>query len=388
MTTRAPGWEFASGRRAGMVRILICALESAVVAAAMAGCSLVSIKSPEKPLSARDLNTRILTHEYSAHFISAIEETADDIAASSADSEVRRNTLRWKIAATSASERAASQIVPIMALLDTWALSVQMQAYLEQGNGRALFGAGQAKAVRLGTSLSQEAQALASRVMSTAELARNQQLIDRYASAHPLESLVFARTSAVDLWITDNGAQTPLVDSLGTVPKALAETDELVRTYSDLAPSQMLWQAQLAALDSGLSTKEFQSGLDQLNARIERLAAFGETSPGLINGVVRDVQTRFDASWAEMLGTVRSESRTLSTSLDAQRQATVESLDSERAAIAADATHIADQVIREAGEQARRLIREAMLLAIAVLIVGLGMPFAAGYLLGRARSGR
>ena len=86
-----------------------------------------------------------------------------------------------------------------------------------------------------------------------------------------------------------------------------------------------------------------------------------------------------------MLGTVRSESSTLSTSLDAQRQATVESLDSERAAVVADATRVADQVIREAGEQARRLIREAMLLAIGVIVVGLGMPFAAGYMLGRAR---
>ena len=34
------------------------------IAALLAGCSLLSIKSPEKPLSPRDLNARILAHGF------------------------------------------------------------------------------------------------------------------------------------------------------------------------------------------------------------------------------------------------------------------------------------------------------------------------------------
>jgi hypothetical protein len=45
-------------------------------------------------------------------------------------------------------------------------------------------------------------------------------------------------------------------------------------------------------------------------------------------------------------------------------------------------------VVKSAGEQARSLAREVLLLLIVLAIVVLGLPFAAGYLVGRARSGR
>lgn len=76
-------------------------LALAVLAVGLAGCSLVSLKSPEKPLSARDLNARILTHEYAAHFMADIAHAADAIAEASSDPAVRLNALRWKIAAVS-----------------------------------------------------------------------------------------------------------------------------------------------------------------------------------------------------------------------------------------------------------------------------------------------
>ena len=73
--------------------------------------------------------------------------------------------------------------------------------------------------------------------------------------------------------------------------------------------------------------------------------------------------------------------------MSTERQATVQALDVERAAVTADAAHIASQIVAEAGEQARRLLREAMFVVIAVAVVLLGLPFAAGYLVGRARRG-
>ena len=62
-----------------------------ILAAGVAGCSLISLKSPEKPLSTRDLNARILTHEYSARFITGVARTADQIAAASDAPDVRLN---------------------------------------------------------------------------------------------------------------------------------------------------------------------------------------------------------------------------------------------------------------------------------------------------------
>jgi hypothetical protein len=372
-------------RGAALLRSLRRAAACAVLLASIASCSLISVKSPEKPLSTRDLNARLLTHEYSGHFIAAVEQSADQISAASADPAVRLNALRWKIAASAKSERAASQVVPMMGLLDTWALSVQMQQYLADGAGRAVFASQQPLAVSLAEQLAAQAQDLARRLTTPDEFDHDQRFIDDYARAHPIQSLQFARVSIMDLWAQDSGAQVRLVDSLGTVPEALADAGDLVRMYGDTAPSQMIWNAQLAVLESGLSGKELQAALQRLDEHLAALSAVADQTPALIKSEVRDVDTRFNASWAEMIGALHTEGRTLSGSMSTERQATVQALDVERAAVTADAARIASQVIVEAGEQARHLLREALFIVIAIAVVLLGLPFAAGYLVGRAR---
>jgi hypothetical protein len=374
-------------RRCAARLALLRAAALAALIASVASCSLVSLKSPEKPLSTRDLNARILTREYSAHFIAAVEQTADQIATASQDPSIRVSALRWKIAAAASSERAASQTAPMMGLLDSWALALQMQQYLADGAGRELFADQQPLAVTLAADLGEQAQQLARRLTAPDEFEHDQRFVDDYARTHPIDSLEFVRASVVDIWMHDSGAQVRLVDSLGTVPEALANAGELLRMYGDSAPSQVMWKAQLAVQQSGLSGAELQGALDRLDQRIAALSGMAENMPQRVDGVVREVSRRFDGAWAEMIGAVHTEGDTLSASVSTERQAAVQALDLERAAVAADADRIASQVIRDAGEQARALVRETLWVVIALAVVLLGLPFAAGYLLGRARRG-
>ena len=61
-------------------------------------------------------------------------------------------------------------------------------------------------------------------------------------------------------------------------------------------------------------------------------------------------------------------------------------MDVQRKALTADAGRIADHLVQTSGEQVRRLTREALLLLVLLALVVLGLPFAAGYLVGRTRS--
>jgi hypothetical protein len=372
-------------RHLGTLALLVAGVASV---ASVAGCSLISVKSPEKPLSTRDLNARILTREYSAHFIAAVEQTADQIAAASEDAATQINALGWKISASAKSQRAASQIAPMMGLLDTWALAVQMQQYLTDGEGRELFGSEQSFAVNLAAELAAQAQDLARRVLAPDEFERAQQFIDRYAEDYPFESLAFARPSIVNLWTQDTGDKVRLVDSLGTVPEALANASDLLRMYGDTGPSQLLWKAQLAAQQSGLSGKELQTALQRLDERMTALSVTAYGMPDLLRGVGRDMRVGLRASWGEMLAVLHTEARTLSASMSEGQQSAVAAVDVERAALAADAERIASQTIREAGEQARSLVREALFAVIVMAVILLGLPFAAGYFVGRARRDR
>jgi hypothetical protein len=58
----------------------------------------------------------------------------------------------------------------------------------------------------------------------------------------------------------------------------------------------------------------------------------------------------------------------------------------QRKALTADAGRLADQVVRSSGAEVRHITREALLLAIVLAVVLLGLPFAAGYFAGRARA--
>jgi hypothetical protein len=350
----------------------------------VASCSLISLKSPEKPLSTRDLNARILTREYSTHFISAVGQTADDIAAGATDPGIRLDALRWKIAAAGRSLSAASQMAPMMGLLDTWALSVQMSDYFATGAGQSLFGVRQSLATTLAADLAREAQDLARRVTTPDEFAKHLQFIDGYAHAHPIEDLHFTRASIVNAWTQDTGGQTKLVDSLGTVPEALADAGDRLRLYGATGPEQIVWQAQLAAQNSGISAAELRSALQRLDERMDQVSAMVNATPKLVNGVLRNASTRFDSSWADVMRDVRAQEMTLSDTVSAERQAAMNALDVERAAVAADATRIANQVVREAGEEVRRLVREVLILVILLTLVVLGVPFGAGYFVGRA----
>jgi len=120
-------------------------LAALLLLTALTGCSLISIKSPERPLSARDMNARILTRELTTHFIAANGRNTDNILAIETDPTVINNALRWEVGVIITTRNAETQLAPLMSLLDTWALALQLQGFVgASGPGAKLFGTHQA----------------------------------------------------------------------------------------------------------------------------------------------------------------------------------------------------------------------------------------------------
>lgn len=378
--------------RSSSARVLLCG----ALSLALASCSLVSLKSPERPLSPRDLNARILTRELSAQFVTAVNRCADNIAASERDRLVVDNTLRWEIAAVGESRRAATRLVPMMSLLDTWALAVQMQAFTAEGApGGALFGAHQQAVRDISGNYASEAQALAKRLLAPHDFATYQSFVGKYVREYPLADLTFARPSIVGLWSREQAGDARLVDSLGTIPEALADSADRLEIYGDTVPSQVMHETELALRESGYTRGEVQAAIRQLNERLERLTAVAESTPGLVRGAedevrqsLHEVLGRLEASSREAGETLHAERVALFADLHSERTAVMAELDVERKALAEDAATISSRVVKDTGAQLRELAAEVLLLLIVLAIVVLGLPFAAGYLLGRARQGR
>jgi hypothetical protein len=366
------------------------------VLTALAGCSLISLKSPEKPLSTQELNARILTREQTSQFITAVERSAQSIVTTEENQMVLENALRWELAALSASRRAETQLVPMMELLDTWALSVQMQAFVAEGApGGALFGTHQATMRQISDSYADGTEAIAKRVLSTADFNTYQDFVSAYARDYPLHDLSFSRPSVVELWSRTKGRDTKLVDSLGTIPEAMEDTAQRLQIYGETSPVQALRAAQLALLKAGYSRRDMQAALEQLNDRLDRLTAAAESAPELVQGAeaefrqsLRQVLERLDAESNGLTATLHRERTELFADLQEERVAVLAAVDTQRKALAQDASRLADQVVTSSGAQVRRLAAEVVGLIIALTIVLLGLPFAAGYLVGRARQRR
>jgi hypothetical protein len=363
---------------------------------ALASCSLISLKSPERPLSARDLNARILTRDLSAQFVSSVSRCGDEIAASEHDPRVLENTLRWEIAAVGESRRAATRLVPMMSLLDTWALAVQMQTFTAQGApGGALFGAHQQAVRAVSDNYAVDAQALARRLLAAGDFATYQTFVEKYVREHPLADLTFARPSIVALWSREQGGDARLVDSLGTIPEAMADAADRMEIYGDTVPAQMMHRTELALRESGYTRGDLRAAIRELDERLERLSAVAESTPELVHGAeaqvqqsLREVLDRLDASSHNAEAALHAERVALFAELQSERAAVMAQLDVERKAIAEDAARISSRVVKDTGAQLRELVAEVLLLLILLAVVVLGLPFAAGYLVGRARQGR
>jgi hypothetical protein len=362
----------------------------------LAACSLLSIKSPERPLSTRDLNARLLTRQFSADFVASVESCADDIAGAHPGTPIERAALRWKLIATMQSQRAALQLAPLMALLDTWAFSLDMKLFLSPGAaGGELFGPEQARALAVATEYADAAQAMARQLLKPKEFQAFQEFVTDYTREYPFVNLKLVRPSVVQLWVQKGGAEAPLVDSLGTIPEALADTSDRVQVLSETLPSEAMWRTQLALADAGVSGSDLKGALQRLDERLERMSMAAENAPELMRDSVGEVRrslleviSRLDASSAATLQTVRAERVALSATLSAERAAVLTAADEERKALALDASGLARDVVASSGAQARLLLREATLLVILLALVLLGLPFAAGYFLGRARAER
>ena len=113
-------------------------------------------------VTAGELQMRVYEAGRRISFI--IEYTADSIAGRSADPDIRRVTLRWKLVAIPLVEEASLRTDPVVAVADLWALTMQMSDFVKSGDGRALFGEYQPLAIAASDTIEKIAVEVAGRL--------------------------------------------------------------------------------------------------------------------------------------------------------------------------------------------------------------------------------
>jgi hypothetical protein len=116
-----------------------------VALAVLAACATVPtqtkfMEQQGVKVSSEAIRTRLRAE--AVPFTGLMEQAADAARDASPDPAVRRRALVWKLNVVPALYRTLFNQRPLVALLDTWALLLQAEAYLESSEGKAAFGPG------------------------------------------------------------------------------------------------------------------------------------------------------------------------------------------------------------------------------------------------------
>ena len=162
----------------------------------LTGCSLLTIKSPEIPLTAREQEARLLTRDYAAHFATTTSHLIDDASRGNTNPAIRLQALRLKLGAVTEITRASTGLSPMGSLLDTWAFSLQFRDFLTHRCGRAEILGGAQLEVNAAARRSSvdEADALARKV-SGSDYSRYRAFLSGYVEHNLLQNADLVRPS-------------------------------------------------------------------------------------------------------------------------------------------------------------------------------------------------
>lgn len=344
-----------------------------------------------------------MTRELVSVFADRVQLAVERITVSSSDSGVRSAALRWQIGSVSACRRAALRQDPREALIDLWGLSLQQRDFLIRGAGASLFGAEQPAASIAAANLVTDVERIVRVTMAPAVRSAMERVAVDYAERYPITSLDFAREPILPLWLAAAPEGTRIT-TVGNSPEVLQDVADRVRILGEGVPEALAWRTELALIEHQGEIAEAQALLERLDAGLAEIAALAEKSPELAAEAAAELRrelapsvARLDVRWGESLATLVAEREAIVSSLErlqsdlaatvaSERAAVIVAVAEQRAVIMAEARATASEVTEKAMTQLRATVRDALLLLTLLAAVVLGMPFAAGYFVGRARS--
>ena len=325
----------------------------------LSGCSLfnIDLNTGVEPLPSKELNTRILLHEYASNFSNRVEKVADSVIQTTDDKDIRLNALYWKINAISVSRQMIFQTVPYASLVDTWTFTMQHRDFLASDMGTELFGAYQPSVVKVASGLEQKVATIARVVSTRKEFNSYEKFATGYAAEHPFTTIEFRRESILSqlneaLGIPDSAA----VGTVGTMPEAVSDLTSRVNDYSSSIPKLTRWRTQAYLYESGVDSVDIKAVMDSIALLTSKVSYIAENSPELLdsamvkfNRQVAPLVNKLDARWSETLWKLGEERAALMEALDYQRMAIMDTLTNEREVIMADLSVLSKELVDHRG---------------------------------------
>jgi hypothetical protein len=345
-----------------------------VVALLVAACATIPtqtkfMQDQGVKVSSEALRTRLRSE--AVPFTGLMEQAADAAATEATEPAQRRRTLVWKINVVPALYRTLFHQRPLIALLDTWALLVQAEAYLESPEGKAAFGPGATTVLATTKDLELRIKGIAHWAVPDKDLARVDAQVRAWAVKHPVQ-LTFATRDSIEPTLVNMapGEELSAFAMVGLMSDDLEGLISRMDFLPIMVPRQATWQAELAYLD--LMEPRVELGLTRAGEALQRvddmIAWLGTTGlEGFAEEQRVQIMKAFASERMEIEKLLDRERAGVEAFVDRERSEIAALVQRERVAAMADAQRLADHATVEAARQARELVDHA-LARIAVLI--------------------
>ena len=305
-------------------------------------------------------------------FTGLMEQAADASSAEATTPAQRRRALIWKINVVPALYRTLFNQRPLIAVLDTWALLVQAEDYLESPAGREAFGPGAAVVLATTKDLQLRIRGVAAWALPEKDLAQVDAKVRGWAAKHPVK-LTFATRDSIEQAVVSlaPGEELSAFALVGLMSEDLEGLISRMDFLPIMVPRQATWQGELAYLD--LMEPRVEVALTRVGEALQRvddmIAWLGTTGlEGFAEEQRIQIMKAFAAERVEIGKLIDRERTGVEVFVARERSEIAALVQRERAAAMADAQRLADHATLQAAQQARDLVDHAI--ARLALLVG------------------
>jgi hypothetical protein len=318
-----------------------------------------------------------------------VEVAADAISVQTADVGLKRRALLFKMEVVPAFYEALFNADPLAALLDAWALSIQLEQYLDTGPGRELLTPLQGVAQEAAHKVRQHIESAVHAVAKTPEgFERAQSTVVEWAKANPITGPFSGRPSILPelAKLSAKSADISVFQAVGDITGTVDDLTNRLNIYAAYLPRAARWQAELL-LDELPDRAEVQrvlatlQSVDKLTERTnqlispEALQAALATATGEVKKERLAALASVDEQRKETLAYLTSEREAGVAALDAQRRAIMVDVDRQRAVLLEQLNVLRAESLKEVDEVSGRIIRKGALAMGCLLLLAAGLTW-------------
>jgi len=236
---------------------------------------------------------------YAARFKATVTASADQISTATADPEMRRSALLWKIRIVPIVDQTAFIPDPELSYVAIFALAISQHEYLATGAGADLFGDAQPLAVAASEELVEAARDIGRRFLSPMQQAKLEEQVAELARKHPIRGVFVPETVQAVVSATAPGGSFDWVIALPLAPfRALEGVDagaQAIRDFNATAqrfnqvvadlPQILRWNVELFSYDL-----EQRPAIESARDSLEKLGRSSETFSQAVASLPRELR--------------------------------------------------------------------------------------------------